>query len=168
MHAVTSGHEGRPMHYPDIDDYPELLFYIQRNMNINTVIYETNFLPGGVLNLDEPIRISWLHFDDDLNREPKELNLIQQKLAYGYHHCVINPELISFRFVSYDQLTFYLAKNKAGRYRVFVNAHEDRVELKNIYIYAEDLGVFPQVKYAELFGMFQAESAGYYQKLIFE
>jgi hypothetical protein len=167
MHAVTSGLEGRPPHYPHIGDYPELLFYIQRNMNINTVIYEANFLPGGLLNLDEPIRISWLYFDNQLNTEPKELNLIQQKLAYGYHHSVIHPELISFRFVSYERLTFYLARNQAGRFRVFVNAEEEKVELQYIYIYAEDLGVFPQVKYAELFGNCRLDGRAFYQKIMF-
>jgi hypothetical protein len=168
MHAVTSGHDGRPTHYPEIEDYPELLFYIQRNMNINAVIYEVNFLSGGMLHLDEPIKISWLHFEDNLNTQPKELNVIQQKLAYGYHHIVIHPELISFRFVSYEQLTFYLAKNEEGRFRVFLKSEEGNIELKNIYIYAEDLGVFPQVKYAELFGKYRSDKKVYYKKLIFE
>lgn len=42
--VIVSGHSGRPLDYPVLSDYPELLFYIQRNQNINTVIYELNMM----------------------------------------------------------------------------------------------------------------------------
>lgn len=58
--SATSGQEGRPANYPYMDAHPDLLFYIQRNQNINTVIYELNMLQGGLLNLQEPIKISWV------------------------------------------------------------------------------------------------------------
>lgn len=168
IQAVTSGHDGRPAHYPCLDDYPELLFYIQRNQNVNTVVYEVNLQQGGLLNLTEPMKISWLYFNDTLQKESRELNMIQKKLAYGYHFSVIHPELIEFRFVSYDNLAFYLAKDRHGRFQVFFREADHQIKLNMIYIYAEDLGVFPLVKFADLHGENTALDSAFHRRLIFE
>jgi hypothetical protein len=163
--SIVHGQDGRPSHYPVLDDYPELLFYIQRNQNINTVIYETNLMAGNVLNLNDPIKISWVHFDDNGEKTIQELNYIQKKLAYGYHHKAISNELIEFRFVSYSQMVFYLAKDKYNKFRVFTKFGNSRMEISHIYIYAEDLGVFPQVKFVEFFGFYNGSVKPFYQKL---
>jgi hypothetical protein len=168
IHSVTFGHDGRPAHYPLLEDYPELLFYIQRNQNKNTVIYEVNLHQGGLLNFAEPIRISWLYFDDALQQESRELNMIQKKLAYGYHFQVIHPELVEFRFVSYDEMALYLAKMADGRFRVFTRIDGQQVCLQMIYVYAEDLGVFPMVKYADLYGLSRENGTPFYKRLVFE
>lgn len=161
--SVTKGQEGRPDNYPLIDDYNELLFYIQRNQNINTVIYEVNTLPCGMINLNDPIKISWMFFEGNRQQKVEKLNLIQKKLAYGYHHKVINNDLIEFQFVSYDDMTFYLAKNAAERFRVFTKFSGEYIEIDHIYIYAEDFGVFPQVKFVEFFG--KSKTNNFYNKL---
>ena len=161
--SVTKGEEGRPENYPMIDDYNELLFYIQRNQNINTVIYEVNTLPGGLISLNDPIKISWVFFEEDKQKKVEKLNLIQKKLAYGYHHKVINNDLIEFRFVSYDHMTFYLSKNACGRFRVYSKFNGDYIEIDHIYVYAEDFGVFPQVKFVEFFG--KNKISPFYHKL---
>lgn len=46
-------------------------------------------------------------------------------------------------------MTFYLAKNAAERFRVFTKFSGEYIEIDHIYIYAEDFGVFPQVKFVE-------------------
>lgn len=167
-HLIDSGQSGRPDNYPVLDDYPELLFYIQRNQNLNTVIYEINMHAGGLLNLNEPIKVSWINFEKDGSQVVNELNYIQKKLAYGYQFKVISNDLISFKFVSYDSLTFYLAKNNCGRFRVFAHFENINIEIKMIYIYAEDFGVFPQVKFAEFFGSNTLDDQKFYKKLLLQ
>lgn len=162
------GQSGRPDHYPLIDEYDELLFYIQRNQNLNSVIYEVNLLPGGLLDLNQPINIHWLKFEKNGDTERQELNYLQKKLAYGYNHSVINHELIEFQFVSYDQMRFYLGKNKKGHFSVFTKMNDNTIELQSIYIYAEDFGVFPQVKFAEFFGSQVSSGCSFYKKLNLE
>jgi len=164
--TLHKGEEGRPKDYPTLDDYSELLFFIQRNQNINTVVYEVNLLPGGILNLSDPISIYWVYYDDKMEKTIKQLNYIQKKLAYGYHHTVISSELVEFRFVSYDQMVFYLAKDKQNRFRVFTKFADKNIELSMMYIFAEDLGVFPQVKFVEFFGTENTSNNVFYQKLI--
>lgn len=157
----------RPNHYPEPEMYANRLFYIQRNQNSNAVIYEANLLAGGLLNLDEPISIHWIQFDPATGEEKiQSLNHIQKKLAYGYHFDVVHPDLIRFKFVSYDDLVFYLVRANNGTYKVATDIAGQSAYLNSIYIYAEDLGVFPQVRFAELFGSSRNEGKPLYQKII--
>jgi hypothetical protein len=156
---------GKPEHYPAIDGSDTLLFYIQRNQNLNAVIYDVNYDHSGLINLNEPIKIHWLKYEIDQQVVQQELNFMQKKLAYGYHHEVISSELMVFRFVSYDNMKFYIAKNKAGRYRVFFFWQGQNIELVSIYIHAEDMGVFPQVKFAEFFGKSSDDNTPFYKRL---
>lgn len=168
QNLIIEGQLGKPSHYPLIEDYDSLLFYIQRNQNLNCVIYEVNLLPGNLLNLSQPISIYWLKYENNGDTERQELNFLQKKLAYGYTHNVVSNELIEFRFVSYDQMAFYLGKNKCGKFKVFTNIAEKTVEIHSIYIYSEDYGVFPQVKFAEFFGKNIDTGDIFYKKLNLE
>ncbi len=163
--SIVYGQEGRPSDYPIIDAYPDLLFYIQRNQNINTVIYELNLLPGGLLDLNDPINISWVYFSENGEKKVQDLNYIQKKLAYGYNHNIISNDLIEFKFVSYDQMTFYLARDNKKRFRVFSRFGGENIEVEMLYIYAEDLGVFPQVKFVEFYGKNSRTHLPFYEKL---
>ncbi len=150
--ATLNGHLGRPFDYPVLEQSDLLLFYIQRNHNTNTVVYETNLLPGGLINLEDPIHIYWIKFEKSGAHVIQELNYIQKKLAYGYESKVINNDLIEFSFVSYDKMKLYLRKEENGNFNVATSIDGEMSIIDYIYIYAEDLGVFPQVKYAEFFG----------------
>ena len=164
--SLVKGQNGRPDHYPVPEDTPELLFYIQRSKNTNTVIYESNINSDGLLDLNEPIKISWISFENPDQTNKKELNYIQEKLAYGYKFEVISPELIRVRFVAYDNIEIFMAR-VGKRFRVFMSSGTDRTQIDMIYIYAEDLGVFPLVKFAEFFGKNAVTGDKYYKKLIF-
>ena len=164
-----SGEEGRPDHYPRPDMYPNRLFYIQRNQNTNAVIYEANILQGGLLNLTNPIKINWIQFDSENKTENiQELNHIQKKLAYGYTFKVIQQNLIQFEFVAYNTLKLFLMKDESDRFRVVTQIQKTNAYLSNIYVYAEDFGVFPQVKFAEFYGRDIEKGDPLYQKLLLQ
>jgi hypothetical protein len=139
--------QGRPVDYPT-PERKGLLFFIQRNHNTNTVVYEMNTTSANIINLDEPMKIYWIEYDE--NMEEVELNFIQNKLAFGYDANVINNDLIEFRFVSYEK-RFFIEKFQ-NSYRVITKINGENSVLKNIYVYAEEFGVFPVVKFIELYG----------------
>lgn len=159
---------GRPIDYPVIDDYDQLLFYIQRNQNYNTVIYEVNLQYSELLNLSQPISIHWLNIDEEGYQDKRELNYIQKKLAFGYTFEVINHDLIEFRFISYDNMKFYLGKNSLGRFRVFSEMNNLMIEIESLFIYAEDFGVFPQVKFVDFYGKNSFTGDKFYKRLNLE
>lgn len=158
----------KPADYPIIEDYPSLLFFIQRNQNHNTVVYELNVSAGGLLNLEEPMSLHWLRYENGHYVEKQPLNYIQKKLAYGYKHRVIANDLVAFEIVSYDEIRFYLGKGMGDRYHAFFVENGINIQLQSVYIYAEDLGVFPQVKYAEISGIVASSGEDFYKRIIFE
>jgi hypothetical protein len=166
--TLVIGQYGRPEDYPDIEAYDQLLFYIQRNQNRNTVVYEANCVYNGLLDLNDPISINWIKFMDNGEEEIQPLNYIQKKLAYGYNFKVISNDLIEFCFVSYSEMKFYLSKNKNGGFHVSTTLDGIMSIIERIYIYAEDMGIFPQVKFAEFFGRCATTNKSTYKKLFLQ
>ncbi|MEE9374309.1 MAG: DUF4833 domain-containing protein [Saprospiraceae bacterium] len=161
------GEAGLPRHYPVPPEKDDLLFYIQRNQNENTVIYELNRNQSGLLNLDLPMVASWIQYS--WGGKKKDLNYIQSKLAYGYSSQEISSELVQFNFVSYQELKFYIVKNaNSDQYMVTFKFNNKQTRLKNIYVYAHELGVFPDVKYIELYGEDLHTNLPVYQKIFIE
>ena len=140
--------QGLPKDYP-VPVKEGLLFYIQRNQNINTVVYEINLNHMGDWNLNDPMKVYWIKYNE--LQEESELNYIQNKLAYGYRSNVISPELVEFEFVSYNK-KFYIRKQTNGAYQVTTRLMGKLSVLTNMYVYAEEFGVFPEVKFVELYG----------------
>lgn len=158
---------GLPDHYPRPPKTDKHLFYIQRNNNFNTVIYEVNYAPQ-IKQIDQnyPMHAYWLKYT--AGGEIEDLNYYQNKMAYGYDSKVITANTYSFNFVSYKELTLYLGQNKNGKYQVHCNINQQMSILNNIYVYAETLGVFPNVKFIELFGTHLESELPTYQRIIIE
>lgn len=165
---IIDGLQGRPAHYPIVDDYDNLLFYIQRNQNLSTVVYEVNLQYADLLNISQPILMHWLQFDQFGMTEKKELNYIQKKMAYGYTFNIISSDLLEFRFVSYDKMKFYLGKDSNGRFKVFSKMDGHMIEINSMFVYSEDYGVFPQVKFVEFYGKNTDSGDTFYKKLNLE
>ncbi len=165
---IIDGLQGRPAHYPIVDDYDNLLFYIQRNQNLSTVVYEVNLQYADLLNISQPILMHWLQFDQFGMTEKKELNYIQKKMAYGYTFNIISGDLLEFRFVSYDKMKFYLGKDSNGRFKVFSKMDGHMIEINSMFVYSEDYGVFPQVKFVEFYGKNTDSGDTFYKKLNLE
>lgn len=154
--------QGLPKDYP-IPVKDGLLFYIQRNQNINTVVYEINLNQMGDWNLDEPMKVYWIKYNE--LQEEAELNYIQNKLAYGYRSRVISPELVEFEFVSYNK-KFFIRKQSNGTYQVTTRLMGKLSVLSNMYVYAEEFGVFPEVKFVELYGTCVETHCPCFEKII--
>ena len=146
----STGVSGLPDYYPK-PDFEDMLFYIQRNQNTNTVIYQLNRGLDGFVQLNNPIYAFWVRYND--TQEIQELNSIQAHLAYGIDHHIINNHTIDFYFKAYPSLKLFLTRNEdTSDYRVVTNISDTSSVITNIYVYAEEFGVFPSVKYIDLYG----------------
>ena len=157
------GERGLPEHYPTPPESDELLFYIQRNQNLNTVVYELNRLHDGRINPEYPMHVFWLRYSE--NGEVQELNYIQNKLAYGYESNMISPEAFEFELVSYRDLKFFIGPDDEGAFHAHTRINGRMARISNIYVYVEDLGLFPDVKYIELYGECIDNSSFVYEKI---
>nr|WP_245402664.1 DUF4833 domain-containing protein [Pontibacter sp. E15-1] len=129
----------------------ELLFYVQRDPNPNTVVYELNRTAQGALNEAEPIYPFWIRYAD--GGERKELNYIQRKFAYGLNTKKLGKDHYEVKFVSYGKLPLYLRKTADGKYRVYTTLNKKEVILDRVFVRIEG-GTFwvPNVLYVELSG----------------
>lgn len=129
----------------------EMLFYVQRDPNANTVVYELNRAPQGTLNEAEPIRAFWIRYAD--GGERKELNYIQRKFAYGLNTKKLGKDNYELTFVSYAKMALYLRKDATGRYNVYATINQKEAILDRVFVRIEG-GTFwvPNVVYVELKG----------------
>lgn len=149
-YQTDPGSMGLPKDYPKPPQDPDLLFYIQRNQNQDTIVYKLNRNLDGLVNKDLPMHAYWIKYSE--GGITKELNLIQSELAFGYSSEQISPDLYSFTFLAYKTLKFYIVRNKQGSFEVICDLKNNRMTLKHIYVYAMEFGVFPDVKFIEFYG----------------
>ncbi len=135
------------------------LFYLQRDPNTNTIIYQLNVNAGGRLNWQEPVRVFWMRYAE--GGQPKALNFVQRRFAYGLKVRQVEPDTFELRFVSYAKMPFYLVRSDADdQYRVYATIGRKRAVLKRIYVHIVG-GSFwvPNVEYVELTGTDEATGA---------
>jgi len=140
------------------DSYPvppktnKLLFYIQRNHNKNTIVYDANFDKNGQLNAEKPIDVYWLRYEEDGRR--MELRKIEQLFAYG----VICKKSDSIRgayqvHLVADQSHNFLLRQTGPLKAIITTAiNHTQAQLEHMYIHADNSGWWPKVEYIELYG----------------
>lgn len=130
------------------------LFYVQRNHNINTIVYDVNYNSDSTLNEDEPVHAYWIRYAD--KGETLELSYLQKHYAYGVHAKLIDREKKTYKlnFVSYSKRDMYLKYSTVDkRYHTYITIQGKLCVLTRVYIHIEG-GTFwvPHVKYIELKG----------------
>lgn len=163
-HYQVNGERGLPESYPVPNGIDNLLFYIQRNLNMNTVIYALNRQLNGMIDEVYPMKVFWIKYTD--GGVKTELNYIQTK-AFGYTSKKINNSTFEIQMDSYHELRFFLAKNEAGTScDIITKINGEDSKLKNIYVYANEFGLFPKVEYVELYGHQMNSDFPCYQKIL--
>jgi len=162
-HYFIEGEKGLPEDYPMPKNVDNLLFYIQRNLNTNTICYSLNLNNLGLLNKTYPMKVFWIKYTK--GGIEQELNFIQNK-AFGYTSRWINDDLFEFKMDSYRKLKFFVAKNKDGQFQIITKIKGQIAVLNNIYVFANELGLFPDVRYIELYGEGQENEYPTYERIL--
>ncbi|MEL1254505.1 DUF4833 domain-containing protein [Flavobacterium sp. DGU38] len=142
-----------PLHFPTPKNIDNMLFYVQRDPNINTAIYTINYHENGKIDKSNPIKAYWIRYAE--KGEKKDFTYIQRKFAYGIESKALNNEDFELQFVSYKKLPLTLKKTDSDqKYHVFVNVNQKKIQVEKIFVRIEG-GSFwlPNVKYAEVTGI---------------
>ncbi|MDB5022055.1 MAG: CDP-alcohol phosphatidyltransferase [Pedobacter sp.] len=149
---TTPGGDPSPLKFPVPKGIQNKLFYMQRDPNTNTIIYELNVNSSGILDKDNPVKVYWLRYQENGQRE--DLSYIQKKFAYGLQTKSIGNNEYELRLVSYKKFPLYLRKSELdNKYHVFATVNNKKIQLDRIFVRIEG-GSFwiPNVKYVELKG----------------
>jgi len=158
--VVTGSLHPKPavIHEP-VDTFPippnnsQSLFYLQRTPNTNTIICELNE-PGGVLDRDEPVKVLWIRYTEQRQRE--DLTWIQRHFAYGLKERDMGNDVYELRFVSFKKIPMYLMRSPVdNRRHVYVIIGGRQAILRRVYVRIDPGGTFwaPNVRFLELKGV---------------
>ncbi|WP_317175566.1 DUF4833 domain-containing protein [Pontibacter beigongshangensis] len=128
-----------------------MLYYVQRDPNTNTVVYQLNRSANGAINEAEPVQVFWIRYAEGGAR--KELNYIQRKFAYGLNTRKLGKDNFELKFVCYNKLALHLRRSKDGQYHAYAKINGQEAILERVFVRVEG-GSFwvPNVLYVELRG----------------
>jgi len=151
--------------YPIPPDTNELLFYIQRNHNSNTIVYDANFDKHGILISDYPIDVYWIRYEEDGRR--MELRKIEKLFAYGAvcHKSDTIIGMYQVHLVADESHTFLLKQTEPFKAIITTTINNAPAQLRHMYIQADNSGWWPKVEYIELFGKNTNSQEMVYEKI---
>lgn len=132
----------------------DLLFYIQRTLNKNTIVYELNYNNDSTLNIADPVKVYWIRYSDKGEIAP--LSYIQKNYAYGIESTITDSVKKTFRLrlVSYKKRNIYLIRAESDkRYHAYIMVNNKLVYFQKAFAKIEG-GTFwlPHVTSVELTG----------------
>lgn len=131
-----------------------VLFYLQRTKNTNTVVYEARpDAKTGILQKDGPIDAYWLHYELN-NGKRAELSTFEQMAVYGIDIEEMKGGQGSYlmRLKAFKKRAVTVAKDKMGHYVGMMNINGKKAILQRIYIEAKEGLISPTVVHVDLFG----------------
>ncbi|WP_317897868.1 DUF4833 domain-containing protein [Aurantibacillus circumpalustris] len=143
-----------------IDTFPvpvgfkKMIFYVQRTLNTNTIIYELNYDADSTLNKTEPVNCHWIRYDE--KGEVTELSYFQKKYAYGLNAVLIDATKLIYKlnFVSYKKRDIFLSKAATGHsYKAYMVINGKLSYIEKIFVQI-DGGTFwlPHISFVEIKG----------------
>ena len=126
------------------------LFYLQRTVNANTLIYELNY-DKNILNEQDPVHVYWIRYNEQGQKE--ELNFLQRKFAYGIKAAFISKDKYELRLVSCKNFQMFLSKGADNKYNVYATINQKQAILNRIFVKIDGGSVWkPNVEYVEVKG----------------
>lgn len=138
--------------YP-VPKEPNMLFYIERSVNSNTVVYVARMDP------DTPIDAYWRWYNVDGAR--KALNFIERNLAYGVES-VSDPDgngVIGFNVAALPERRLVLKKDREGHPEALIQLGNHMARLVYVFLEVDDHGLMPSVTAFDIFGIDEATGA---------
>lgn len=134
-----------------VPNEPKQLFYLQRDPDDNTVIYQLNAVDG-VVDADKPVNSYWIRYAEGGVR--KDLNFLQRTMAYGISHKVLNNGDFELRLAAYKDHPLRLGYcEKSGTYKVYTAINGREAVLERIFVRIEGGSMLsPNITYFELSG----------------
>ena len=155
-----------PLSFPTPKNIDNMLFYVQRDPNINTAIYSINYEENGKINKSNPVKAYWIRYAE--KGVKKDFTYIQRKFAYGIESKTVNNEEFELQFVSYKKLPLTLKKlDSDQKYHVFVTVNQKKIQIEKIFVRIEG-GSFwlPNVKYVEVTGIDTASNKAITERML--
>ena len=140
------------------------LFYIHRNLNNHSVVYEVNLTEKGFIDPENPFKIYWIRYGE--KNKYKELNYMERTFAYGLKSEPLKNGRIRAAFVAKKERTIDVFIDDKGQATALMNIDNKISKLVKIFVQVAEDGWWPKVAYVEFFGTDFKTSLPTYEKLL--
>ncbi len=152
-----------------VDKYPvpktkHLLFYIQRNHNENTIVYDAHFDKNGNLDPKKPVDVYWIRFQEQGQR--MELRSFEKWMAYGVK-CKKAGKPYDYRIYlsASSKVKLWLRQTAPFKAEVITVIDGKESKLDHMFATLDESGWIPKVRYGEFFGTDLKSGEKTYQKV---
>lgn len=138
--------------YPVPKD-PNMLYYIQRSVNSNTVVYAAHVDSRGHIDSRAPVDAYWRWYNVDGHRKP--LNLIERIMAYGVQSVANSGSVGTFAFkvAGFPERELLLDQDSYGHPEAVAQLGGRWAKLVYVYLQVDNRGLLPSVTAMDLFGI---------------
>jgi hypothetical protein len=149
-----------------IPDDPNVMFYIQKNTNPNTIVYALKLNADGKINADDPMEVFWRRYQEDSAR--KELAWLEKTFAFDFKVKAIEGKENTYEFslIAMKGKKLYVTQTKNGEPNVFMKISGITARLERIYVVVDDSKRIQSVISMELFGRDYKTGKLVYEKII--
>jgi len=128
-----------------------LIFYVQRSLNSNTIVYTARLDADGKLDARRPVEVFWRRFNDD--GEKRDLSSLERNFAFGVKSepAPGQPGSFLMRVVSYQKRPALL-KIVDGKPRLEGKVSGVPCRLDHAFLDVDESGSVPSVTRVHLYG----------------
>ena len=130
---------------------PNQIFYVQRSLNSNTIVYAARLGADGKIDAEQPVDVYWRRYNDEGER--KELSSLERSMAFGVKWKPARGEPGSFkvRVVSYPKRPVLL-RLVDGVPRLEGKVAGIPCRIDHAYLEGDESGSIPSVTRVDLYG----------------
>ncbi len=126
------------------------LFFLQRSLNANTVIYTTRFDQAGKLNSETPVSVYWRRFQEDGQVMP--LRWYERAFGFGIKlRKTDTPNTLRLSFNGLKSHALELRQIAPFSAALFARIEERDYRLIYAYLNVDESGIFPKVTHLHLY-----------------
>jgi hypothetical protein len=153
-----------PTDFPVPPHTKQSLFYIHRNLNNHSVVYEVNLTGKGAIDPDNPFKIYWLRYGE--KNKYKELNYMERTFAYGLKSEPLGMGKYRASFVAKKEKLIDVFLDEKGQATALMKIDNKISKLVKIFVQVAEDGWWPKVAYVEFFGTDFKTNQPTYEKLL--
>jgi hypothetical protein len=144
---------------------PNQLFYVQRSVNANTVVYAARLDARGDFDSREPVEGFWRWFNVDGHKKP--LNFIERMMAYGVKADPPRKNAPrTFRIAALPERSLTLSFDAQKKPQALMRIGDRTVKVAYVYLQVVEGGLTPDVPSLDILGTDTATGRAVHEHLI--
>lgn len=155
-----------PSDFPAPPYTKQSLFYIYRNLNNHSVVYEINKQRDGAINPEDPFKIYWNRVGEKNNF--RALNYMERTFAYGLKSDPLLNGKVHAIFVAKKGYAIDVFIDEKGQATALMKIDNKISKLVKIFVQVAEDGWWPKIAYVEFFGTDFKTSLPTYEKLLID